>query len=106
MRGIFSICSFALALALVLACTRPVAAQSSAVADAGEEPALAMHRVQSEAIPPGSGQVDLVHGTLLRDGRPWQMRGVGISGVVTPVRQLGRPFVGERLRQAHAGFGA
>jgi hypothetical protein len=55
--------------------------------------------------PTDQGPVDLVHGMLTRDGRPWQMRGVGISGVVTPPRQLGRPFIGERLRQAHAAFG-
>jgi hypothetical protein len=53
----------------------------------------------------GPGAVDLVRGVLTRDGRAWQMRGVGISGVVVPDRQLDRPFIGERLRRAHAAFG-
>lgn len=70
------------------------------------DPAMAIHRGRSDAIRADEGQVDLVRGVLVRDGRRWQMRGVGISGVVTPVRQLGRPFVGARLRQAHASFGA
>ncbi len=54
---------------------------------------------------PLSGTVDLVGGVLTRDGHAWQMRGVGISGVVVPDRQVDRPFIGERLRRAHAAFG-
>ncbi|KUR78739.1 glycoside hydrolase family 5 protein [Novosphingobium sp. Fuku2-ISO-50] len=72
-------------------------------------PAIAQPTPEAIAAQPqgrfGPGQVDLVRGVLIRDGRPWQMRGVGISGVVTPVRQLNRPFIGIRLHEAHDGFG-
>jgi len=91
MHVIHRLSSIATGIALALAVTQGA-------------PAVAQPRPGASAAQ-ARGEVDLVRGVLTRDGRPWHMRGVGISGVVTPVRQLDRPFIGIRLREARANFG-
>lgn len=51
------------------------------------------------------GQITMAHGTLLRDGRPWQPRGVKLVGRLVPPKAINRPFIADRLRDAQAAFG-
>jgi hypothetical protein len=61
-------------------------------------PALA----QEAALP---GQITMTGGALLRDGRPWAMKGVKLVGRVTPQTALDNGTVGRAIHVAHAGFG-
>jgi hypothetical protein len=51
------------------------------------------------------GQITMAHGVLLRDGRPWAMKGVKFVGRVTPDTALDNGSVGRDIRQAHNRFG-
>lgn len=54
---------------------------------------------------PCAGQISQRGNVMMRDGSPWIVKGVNISGRVVPEGQLNAPFIGKRLRAAHAAFG-
>lgn len=51
------------------------------------------------------GQITLAGGVLLRDGKPWVMKGVKLVGRVTPDTALNNGTVGRAIHLAHSRFG-
>ena len=52
-----------------------------------------------------AGQITMANGVLLRDGRPWAMKGVKLVGRVTPQSALDNGTVGHAIHVAHSRFG-
>lgn len=51
------------------------------------------------------GQITMAGGTLMRDGQPWELKGVKFVGRITPESDLAFSTIGQNIRLAHTRWG-
>ena len=78
------------ALALMIGLAIPAHAAGSAK--------LSMGKIAMGQFPPG--QITMVGGALLRDGRPWIIKGVKLASRLVPPHVINRPIIGPHLRES------